>query len=104
HLRSADASRCTMRIDCGQLNPGGNPTGTRRMVSAYARIIRQGGACRLARRPRCGPPTHAMTSAHAWPSLTDNRPYFDPQRKGFLVESLDFLTICPDAKLVRQLL
>ena len=30
--------RCTMRVDCGQLDPGrGDPADTRRMAAAYAR-------------------------------------------------------------------
>jgi hypothetical protein len=32
--------QCTMRIDCGQLDPGyGDPAGTRRMAAAYARAL-----------------------------------------------------------------
>jgi hypothetical protein len=31
---------CTMRVDCGQLDPGGAPAGSRRMAPAYARAAR----------------------------------------------------------------
>jgi hypothetical protein len=37
--------RCTMRIDCGELNPDAvYPAGTRRMAPAYARGPRRRGA------------------------------------------------------------
>ena len=47
--------RCTMRVDCGQLDSWrGDPAGTRRMAAAYAREPRRREACRLARRPQRG--------------------------------------------------
>ena len=47
--------RCTMRIDCGQLDPRrGDPAGSRPMGAAYARAPRRRGACGLARgQQRC---------------------------------------------------
>jgi len=46
--------RCTMRVDCGQIDPGAviRP-GYRRMAPAHARAPRRGGARGLARRPQC---------------------------------------------------
>jgi hypothetical protein len=47
--------RCTMRVDCGQLEPGAVvPAGTWRMVPAYARAPRRRRARGLARRAQCG--------------------------------------------------
>ena len=46
--------RCTMRVDCGQLDPGGDPAGSRRMAAAYAQAARRTGAGGLARRPQRG--------------------------------------------------
>ena len=47
--------RCTMRVDCGQLDPGAviRPA-PGEWQSAHARAARRGGVCGLARRPQCG--------------------------------------------------
>jgi hypothetical protein len=41
--------RCTMRVDCGQLDPG---AGTRRVAPEHPGTPRRQGACRLARGPQ----------------------------------------------------
>jgi hypothetical protein len=44
--------RCTMRVDCGQLDPGAVIRPVLRMAPEYARAPRRRGARRLARRPQ----------------------------------------------------